>query len=88
LRTVFVDAMDLANRKAEPATSNGCGLFYFGAESPLQERQEVGVDRLGVRGGHAVREALVGLERAVPQSSDDSGQPWLNTMGCPLPQSL
>ena len=22
------------------------------------------------------------------QSSADSGQPWLNTMGCPLPQSL
>jgi hypothetical protein len=24
----------------------------------------------------------------VSQSSDDSGQPWLNTIGCPLPQSL
>src|SRR6202140_7622 len=29
------------------------------------ERQQVGVDGIGIRGRHAVREALVGLQRAV-----------------------
>jgi len=31
----------------------------------VQEFQQVGVDRLGLRRGHAVRKALVGLQRAV-----------------------
>ena len=33
--------------------------------------------------------ALLAEEQHLPsQSSAVSGQPWLNTMGCPLPQSL
>jgi hypothetical protein len=34
-------------------------------ESPLEKRQQFGVDRFGMRGGHAVREVLVGLQRSV-----------------------
>src|SRR5258708_4306950 len=53
----------------------------------------VAVARLG---GSAVaapvmgHDAIAGLRKnsiCVSQSSADSGQPWLNTMGCPLPQS-
>src|SRR6516225_1235021 len=33
----------------------------------LQERQQVGIDRVGLRGRHAVREILVGFQRAVFQ---------------------
>ena len=33
----------------------------------LDERQQIGVDRLRLRGGHSVREALVGLQRPVLQ---------------------
>ena len=33
----------------------------------LQEGQQVGVDRVRLRGRHAMREALIGLQRAVLQ---------------------
>ena len=33
----------------------------------LQERQQVSIDRVGLRGRHAVREILVGFQRAVFQ---------------------
>jgi hypothetical protein len=36
-----------------------------GSMSRLQEGQQVGVDGLGLRSGHAVREAVVGLQRPV-----------------------
>src|SRR5258708_6233337 len=32
----------------------------------LQKRQQVGIDRVSVRGRHPVREVLVGLQRPVP----------------------
>src|SRR6185312_2158039 len=44
--------------------SGGRGLCL---PSALDERQQVGVDGRGLGGGHAVREALVGLERPLPQ---------------------
>jgi hypothetical protein len=39
-----------------------CRLF-----TPFEERQQIGVDRGGLRGGHAVGKVLVRLERAIPQ---------------------
>jgi hypothetical protein len=44
-----------------------------GTMSRLQEGQQVGVDGLGLRGGHTVREAAVGLQRPV---LEQLGRQW------------
>src|ERR1035438_4991606 len=54
VRPVISTAPDPA---AAPATPPG--------QSGLEEFQEVGVDRRGLGGRHAVRKAVIGLERAV-----------------------
>jgi hypothetical protein len=39
----------------------------------LQERQQVGIDSVGLRGRHAVQEILVRFQRAVFQQFADNG---------------
>jgi hypothetical protein len=58
--------------------------------SGLQEGKQVGVELLLVGAGEAVRGTGVDLELPVLASHacEVNGQPWLNTTGCPLPQSL
>jgi hypothetical protein len=47
----------------------------------LDERQEISVDRFVFRGGHAVREAFVGFQRAILQQgmapNGTSGEPCM-----------
>src|SRR5580765_3197239 len=68
LRTSFCGSMKTT---AVSARSNCtmCSSFSpcWWTRSVRDEREQVGVDRLRVRGGHAVRKALVGLQRSVLQ---------------------
>ena len=42
-------------------------LYFHRRRSALDEREQIGVDRLRLRGGHSVGKALVGLQRPVLQ---------------------
>src|SRR6266446_2789727 len=64
-------------RSTRPATTPAPKLLallrsrYYRSGIPdglgLDERQEISIDRIGFRGGHAVREALVGFQRSLLQ---------------------
>src|SRR6478735_8203030 len=69
---VAVAAPPMQHRQ-KPRRDRRCSFETVMAALALDEREKVGVDGFGLRGRHAVRETLIGLQRAVLQKL---GRQW------------